>query len=237
MPSCPCWEAYCCVCVEGGLINFWGLAWGSLFMGGFRARGGGLFKVSSAGDYASATLENSAPNGKSLLQTPTSCTFGQRESGNVATMGHVAGWPLMWWYSCLTGCFLTHIVVGFFPDFEREAGHLPPLLAAAFSQTPLGIDIKSDYAPAGKVEREKCVFEKRLNVICGSSMFGNIFPAFNFLLVVWQTRVCLSLFMYPLILLDLIRTIYDSRAKLLHSPMGQLLNYLYTFWSCQWSKV
>lgn len=35
--------------------------------------------------------------------------------------------------------------------------------------------------------------------------------------------------MYPLVLIDLIRTIYDSRAKLLHSPMGQLLNYLDAF--------
>lgn len=75
-------------------------------------------------------------------------------------------------------------MVGFFPGFEKEAGHLPLLLTAAFSQTPLDTDIKSDYASAGKVEREKCVFEKRLNVTCGSSMFGNIFPAFNFLPVV-----------------------------------------------------
>lgn len=87
-------------------------------------------------------------------------------------------------HDSLLGCFLPHIAVGFFSCFERVAGNCPLLLVAAFSWTHLGIGVKTDCVSLLEKFEEKSVYViKRLNVLCGSSMSGNVFSAFNCLII------------------------------------------------------
>ena len=118
-------------------------------------------------------------------QAQTSHAFRQRESGNTVTKGHAAGLGGDSAPDSLTGCFLPHVAVGLCTGFGRVAGNFPLLLTVLFSQTDLGTGIETDCVSLReRFEEQRCVFDKRLHILCGSSMFGNILPAFNFLLVI-----------------------------------------------------
>ena len=161
-------------------------------------------------------------------------------SSNTVTMGHGAG---LWGHrtpDSLSGCALPHTALGLFSGLGEWQETSLCYSQPCFHRLTLVQASRQTVSLLERFKEQKCVFDKRHHVLCGSGMFNNIFPALSFL-PLFDRHVCLGIVhpLYPFLLIFISSsgTMYTYRIKLFHSPMGQWLNDSNTSGSFQWPKA